>query len=1526
MVDVNDGQPRASAPPRGWRWRRPRRRHLLVALVLLVVGGALAWVFRPSVQRAFLLERLAPVVDSVTLDYVRLTPWSAHVEGLDLRAGGGHYRVAELDLGFNPLGLFAHTVSIRHLKLLGADLDLRGLPPDDGGNDAPFPGVLAAMNHGYALRLGALDAALHLDLAGDRALDVVLDGGGFAPLRAGTLNAMLTFLPAPDATPLSANLRLGVTQINRGRVRALVADAESQLALPAPANEQRLGLTLTITPPPTEDDEDAPPPTAIAPDGTVRILPAPEDIKLVARLGNADPATLDVVGTYQGADGSYQGHYHLADVASLLQNLAGTTLLPRLDTDTRGRLRLDAVHGTGEVTLAAQTRIGALSRVLGDNPELPEYLDLTVDAAANFGPTHARFEHLSASLMDAEGTPRLLAMSAAPLEIDVAAPLAVLDTPRELLRLALGPVPLQWLEGLSGGRMLEGELLGPFVLRVDEQKRFRLEALAPTTVLDVRVTDTEAKVAPEPDAAVAAADVVVEPDPTDAPAAAPEEAAATPPSTSTATASPVRGAVLVANLDLRVSPSASWSEDFVRYALNDLRVTIADAPLVTLDLKAASKQDGEPVRTWRYRLATKIEYDTLQHVPAVAPLLAAWPLPPALSLNLKGLVSQKAEWLSVEKADAEVNSANQPRLVALNALRPFHFELGDTPRLNNPTGELATIATRGLDLAWGNPFLDGIVLRGRLASADFRIQAPTAGTLALGAAGPLVLDGFGVNQGGTVLARGLALRVSPDLRYAPGASEVALRSLTLRSGGGRLVSGDLTLGVTSAPDQPPAFTARGKLALDVSRLASQPALADTLGDALPDAVPLAARLDFDLASAGEKIDVARAHAELDAGPRARFVLNAKPGLEIRTRLAPGEELARHVVGQAGLDVRNLSSETLNHFVPLGPVSFAEINSSLRLRSNGSILRAATLAPLAVEAVRVNDAGHELLKEFSLSTNATLRAEGHELKANFKDLALAFSADPQRPALRGSVALHVDPDNQVPLTTLDARLTADLPQILSQPAVLPGHKLTGGALALSVAVDPARHIQAKALLDGLTSTAPLAIETFELPVEGEMASDGQGFDFTAPLIGRGKSGVSNATVVGHYAPQPDEPRVLRLDIASKLFYLNDILATVQQVTRGEVTPPPSAETAGEAPKTPPRIVVDDTPDTKAAWKLLPYAVVVDLQIDKLFYTDYLAFTDVGGQLDLRTRKFALNGIKAHFHEAALKLDGITRFDATAAQPYSMEIGGTINDFDLNQFFTELVPGEKPRVEGLFGVEVKGFGQFPNFGQLRNRLLFDIRMQSRDGLFRPLPPGSGLLVGASDVLGFVGEGLSYIPTGGFGAGAIARLVNYIARIDYDSIDIHLKRDESRNVTVEQFQLLSPTIALTATGGIQHEEGSDIFDSPLELTAHLDMLGRGAAILYSMDLMQDERNELGYWRGPEIRIWGTPADSHSNFEEVINQAADGTTKGAFTRPIAGIIGNLKYRWFDSDSRKREAQTESKREERIEQLEAEAPAETAH
>jgi len=84
---------------------------------------------------------------------------------------------------------------------------------------------------------------------------------------------------------------------------------------------------------------------------------------------------------------------------------------------------------------------------------------------------------------------------------------------------------------------------------------------------------------------------------------------------------------------------------------------------------------------------------------------------------------------------------------------------------------------------------------------------------------------------------------------------------------------------------------------------------------------------------------------------------------------------------------------------------------------------------------------------------------------------------------------------------------------------------------------------------------------------------------------------------------------------------------------------------------------------------------------------------------------------------------------------------------------------------------------------------------------------------------------------------------------------------------------------------------------------MLGRGAAILYSMDLMQDSQNEFGYWRGPEFKISGTPNAPESNFEDIIRQAEDGTLKGAIMRPISGLIGNLKYRWFNDNSKAQQA-----------------------
>jgi len=117
---------------------------------------------------------------------------------------------------------------------------------------------------------------------------------------------------------------------------------------------------------------------------------------------------------------------------------------------------------------------------------------------------------------------------------------------------------------------------------------------------------------------------------------------------------------------------------------------------------------------------------------------------------------------------------------------------------------------------------------------------------------------------------------------------------------------------------------------------------------------------------------------------------------------------------------------------------------------------------------------------------------------------------------------------------------------------------------------------------------------------------------------------------------------------------------------------------------------------------------------------------------------------------------------------------VEQFDLATFFRELVPESKPRAEGLFDVSLKASGQSPNMPQYRNQLFFDMRLQSRDGIFRLLDPDSVLVGGTTGFAGAIGEGVSYLPTGLFGLGAVSRLVKYIKEIDYDKVDEVLGMD--------------------------------------------------------------------------------------------------------------------------------------------------------
>jgi len=186
-----------------------------------------------------------------------------------------------------------------------------------------------------------------------------------------------------------------------------------------------------------------------------------------------------------------------------------------------------------------------------------------------------------------------------------------------------------------------------------------------------------------------------------------------------------------------------------------------------------------------------------------------------------------------------------------------------------------------------------------------------------------------------------------------------------------------------------------------------------------------------------------------------------------------------------------------------------------------------------------------------------------------------------------------------------------------------------------------------------------------------------------------------------------------------------------------------------------------------------------------------------------------------------------------------------------------------------------------------------------VFRPFDPNSALLAGTSNIAGLIGEGVSNLPTGLFGLGAVARLVNYMKEINYDWMVVHLVRDQSRDVQIKEYVVQSNEILMTATGGITYKEGVDIVNSPVSVEARLDMRDRGAAILYSLGLLKSEKDSYGYWKGPVIKVWGNIAQTKSNLDEIISTAGRSAVLGGVTRPVSGLWGNLRYWWLGKEKK---------------------------
>lgn len=200
--------------------KRPRNAiALALVVVLLVATGTL---FHPAFQRKMVLEHVAPLTDSLSLEFIHITPWSVAMDSLKLSYAGGQFSLPETRLSFCVSSLLFGNANVKLLTVRGAEIDLSEFktPPSEP-TDTVFPGLLNALELGLGFILESADVSATLVLPNQQRVDFTLSGGNIQPDATGSLKLRGRFDGGDNFGTVTSDATVSFAQLSGGRFASL---------------------------------------------------------------------------------------------------------------------------------------------------------------------------------------------------------------------------------------------------------------------------------------------------------------------------------------------------------------------------------------------------------------------------------------------------------------------------------------------------------------------------------------------------------------------------------------------------------------------------------------------------------------------------------------------------------------------------------------------------------------------------------------------------------------------------------------------------------------------------------------------------------------------------------------------------------------------------------------------------------------------------------------------------------------------------------------------------------------------------------------------------------------------------------------------------------------------------------------------------------------------------------------------------------------------------------------------------------
>jgi len=651
-----------------------RPRYYLSIGLLLVIVIASAVVFNPDFQKKMLLKHGGPLVDSLQVGYVHVTPWSVQLEQLAVDYAGGHFQLESGSLRFCLSSLLLLTANIKTLELqdLKADLrDFEPLPAEEPVDDTVFPGLLASLRHGIGFTLQNIAIEAEVLLPEGQSLMATVSGGGIRPKTTGSINTQLRFYTGVEDEVIALDGELVLDQLSRGRFNEIATLLNIDALLASLPASETASIKLVVTPAPFGEAEQL---AAEASD--VEPVYTPESLHMVIEQRDSEDrqrSGLTLKGRYNGNDGQFEGDYQLVANEQLVQRYIQDTEIPPTEERLGGELLFNLADTTGDITVISDLLVEQIQET-HSNENLPELLRLENNFRLSLLPgLQLRVEKVDSGMTDEDDT-RPLA-SSLPEDLDI--PLQDVETfmhqEQTLLAFSLPEVPLTWFDILLPEQQLTaGTLSGSFEINTDTEGAILLVPVTPLQVSGLTLLQDD-----EP---------------------------------------------VVQDINLSVLPRVSYHGESLDVSLDELRVDDGETTVVTAELQATA-----PLGDQAGQLGVRYNAELALH--PLVKLLGLQPsgrqtLPKKLSMDYQADIRQSPDVVTIRDMQASIMLDNNTRLLNLELLQPLVMDMtADGTRIRNAEGTLAKLNIAHIDLGWFSAFVPDMTLKGKLQSTDMTLAA-----------------------------------------------------------------------------------------------------------------------------------------------------------------------------------------------------------------------------------------------------------------------------------------------------------------------------------------------------------------------------------------------------------------------------------------------------------------------------------------------------------------------------------------------------------------------------------------------------------------------------------------------------------------------------------------------------------------------------------------------------------------------------------------------------------------------------------